>query len=256
MRRSRSTHKTAMKCVHCLEIGKEETKDHVFPASWYPNTTPASVQRWTVPSCPRCNGTFGLLEKELFIRLAICVDPSKAGASGISGAVLRSFGVGVQNLDPKEKACRTALREKVLADTMPMSDIGPVPLLPDLGPHAGFPLDQQRAVSISEKLLKEVCGKILRGCEYKLNNKKFIEKPYVLRIYFAHDEKISDVTAFVKMAQPTALGPGFEVRRVGCPPEDGYAVLYRVILWDTFKIYGSIDVDEGSAPSTAAAPRG
>jgi hypothetical protein len=196
------------------------------------------------------------MEKELFVRLAICIDPTKAESSGISKSVLRSFGVGVEGLDPEEKAFRTALRNRILSDTLPLSEIGAIPLLPDLGPHDGFPLDQQRAVNIPEKLLKDVCGKILRGCEYKLNHETYVEEPHVLRIYFARDETIPDVTAFVKLAHPTALGPGFEVRRVACPPEEGYAVLYRVTLWATFKIYASIDVDEDTVQSTAPTSEG
>ena len=132
------------RCVHCLEqITTGQTKDHVFPSSWYPNTTPNKVQRWTVPSCSGCNGTFGELEKELFIRLAICIDPTKAEASGISKDALRSMGIGVQELNPEERAYRTALLNKILGDSVPLKDIGDVPLVPGLEPHAGFSEDKR-----------------------------------------------------------------------------------------------------------------
>jgi hypothetical protein len=60
-----------MRCVHCGNELADETRDHVFPASWYPSTTPPEVQRWTVPSCTKCNGGLGKMERELFIRLAM-----------------------------------------------------------------------------------------------------------------------------------------------------------------------------------------
>ena len=50
----------------------EATKDHVFPSSWYPDTTADDVQRWTA-----CNGHFGELEKKLLVFLAYCINPTK-----------------------------------------------------------------------------------------------------------------------------------------------------------------------------------
>jgi hypothetical protein len=242
------------KCVHCLEqITTDQTRDHVFPTSWYPNTTPTKVQRWTVPSCSGCNGTFGELEKELFIRLAICVDPTKAEASGISKDALRSMGVGVQDLDPEERAHRTALLKKVLGDSVPLKDIGDVPLVPGLGPHVGFSVDQQRAVTIPDDLLKRVAGKILRGCEYKLNKKAYVEEPYRLEIYLAHDNDVSNLTAVFETLQATTLGPGFEVRRGESTPGESHTVLYRVTIWGTIKIYASISRDENLKPSPTVA---
>jgi hypothetical protein len=58
----------------------DATKDHVFPGSWYPDTTPDAVRRWTAPSCERCNGYFGHLEKELLVFFACCIDPTKPAA--------------------------------------------------------------------------------------------------------------------------------------------------------------------------------
>jgi 5-methylcytosine-specific restriction endonuclease McrA len=72
-----------VQCVHCLKPLEKKTKDHVFPSSWYPETTPANIQRWTVPSCAECNGKFGEMEKELFIRAVICVGPVKGEAAGL-----------------------------------------------------------------------------------------------------------------------------------------------------------------------------
>lgn len=234
------------KCVHCLAKLNRPTRDHVFPSSWYPDNTPRDVQRWTVPSCARCNGTFGRLEKELFIGLALCVGPLKAEASGISASALRSLGVGIQNLDSKERAHRTALLRKLATKIRPLKDLGAVPLVPGLGPHAGFPIDEQMAITVSDELLQRVSGKVLRGCEYKLNKNAYIEEPYQLKVYFAHDAAIPDVTAFIeKKCGVTTLGPGFEVRRGESPPEEAaHIVFYRVTIWGTLKIYATIARDE------------
>jgi hypothetical protein len=54
--------------VHCGENDVELTKDRVFSDSWYPESTPGTVQRWTASACLRCNGELGLVEKEVFAR--------------------------------------------------------------------------------------------------------------------------------------------------------------------------------------------
>ena len=86
------TDKPKSRCVHCRKILEKETKDHVFPRSWYPTNMPANVQRWTMPSCRACNQKFGEMEKEVFIWAALCVGPVKGEAAGLSRRALESLG--------------------------------------------------------------------------------------------------------------------------------------------------------------------
>lgn len=238
---------TAMKCVHCLTELREKTKDHVFPSSWYPDTTPSEVQRWTVPSCARCNGTLGRIEKELFVRLALGTDPTKAEASGMSKTALRSLGIGVGDLSPEEKTHRTALAKKVLMKVKPLKEHGEIGLLPGFGPHPGSRAGEQLVLNIPEDVLKPVSEKIVRGCEYKLNGGAYIEPPLHVKIYFVYDRGAEDLTAFLERLPVTTLGPGFEVGRGQSPPEEGERiVLYRITIWGTLKIYASINHEEAS----------
>jgi hypothetical protein len=232
-----------MKCVHCLTELRGKTKDHVFPSSWYPDNTPKEVQRWTVPSCARCNGTLGKLEKEMFVRLALYADPAKVEASGMSKSAQRTLGIGVANLNPKEKAHRIALLKKVFAKAKLLKEYGEeISLLPGAGPHAGFPAGEQLTILISDEILRRVSEKIVRGCEYKLNDGAYVEKPLEVKIFFIHDRGSEDLTAFVEKLPATKLGPGFEVRRGQAPPEEGvHIVIYRILIWGTLKIYASID---------------
>src|SRR5712664_1013637 len=98
------------RCVHCGKNPEKLTKDHVFPDSWYPESTPRTVQHWTVPACLPCNGELGLVEKEVFVRLGLCVNPQKVAATGISKRVIRSLGIGAEGLDEDEKRIRSALK--------------------------------------------------------------------------------------------------------------------------------------------------
>ena len=233
------------RCVHCLAELDSETKDHVFPTSWYPDSTPADVQRWTVPSCAVCNGALGKLEKELFVRLALCVDPRKAEASGMSKKALRSLGIGVaDDLDEKEKKHREALLRKVFAEVKPLRD-QKLPLLPGVGLHDGFPAGDQLTIVFPTGPLEPVSQKIVRGCEFKLNSEAYVEPPLTVKTYFIHDKGAEDLTAFLDKLPATRVGPGFLVARGQAPPEEGvHMVLYRIVIWGTWKIYASIDGDE------------
>ena len=53
------------------------------------------------------------------------------------------MGVGVLDLSPEESAHRQALKAKIMKEMKPYVPGTSVPLFPGLGPHAGFPEDQQ-----------------------------------------------------------------------------------------------------------------
>ena len=52
------------KCVHCLKDVEERNSDHVFPESWYPDSTPPNLEKWQIPSCIPCNSEYGKLEQD------------------------------------------------------------------------------------------------------------------------------------------------------------------------------------------------
>jgi hypothetical protein len=111
------------RCIHCREPLTETTKDHVFPRSWYPDTTPDDVQRWTAPSCESCNGHFRELEKELVVFLACCINPTKSAAQGCYERVRRTMGIGVEGLSEEEKRHREARRRKLRSEARPYSQL-------------------------------------------------------------------------------------------------------------------------------------
>jgi hypothetical protein len=113
--------------AHCRGRLIEKTKDHVFPRSWYPDSTSPNVQRWTAPSCRACNGKFGEMEKELFVRLALCVDPRKIGAIGLSKRAVCSLGINATGISPEERRHREALKDKIFKEMKPYaSDVQPM----------------------------------------------------------------------------------------------------------------------------------
>jgi hypothetical protein len=227
-----------MRCVHCHKPLTKKSKDHVFPKSWYPDSTPPNVQRWTVPSCADCNRKFWQLERELLIRLGLCIEPTKAEASGLSHRALQSIGLRTSELSEKEKRHRAALKSKMLKQ-ISRHKPGSKPL-PGLGPHHGFPLEQQIAIRIPQKVLAEVAKKIIRGCEYILGGKRLIEKPFSVDVYFPDEAHVENLRRMVERSTSARyLGPGFEIRRAEAHDKPGMMV-YRVVIWGTLIIYGAI----------------
>lgn len=173
-----------MKCIHCLQRLKKKTKDHIFPYSWYPDNTPDNVQRLTAPSCGSCNNKYGALEEEFLYKLGLCLDHSKAEASGINKKILRSLGVSNKHeLSEKELQTRREIGQRIISEIRPHSpDLG-IPLFPGLEPHFEIPEKERTILLISVELIGECVGKIVRGLEYINGNNRYIEEPYLLEVF-------------------------------------------------------------------------
>jgi hypothetical protein len=190
-----------------------------------------------VPSCKICNEILGWVEKRVFVKLAMCVDPRKVEASGMSAKALRSIGIGA-NAPGEEMARRQALKRRIFSMLRPLGFFGRGGLLPGLGPHNGIPAGEQIAITVPAADLMTVSEKILRGFEYVLAQ-RYIEEPYTLNVYFAEEEKIPDVVNLLNTVPASRLGPGFEIKRAAVKEDSGCA-LYKVTIWGTLAIYGSI----------------
>jgi len=187
------------------------------------------------------------MEKELFVRMALCVDPRKDAAAGISKRAIRSFLAG-SGLSGGEKRHRKALQQKIFRDAKPFAnDVLPY-VLPGLGPHPGLPASQQLQITIPEKLVHAVAKKIVRGCEYWLANGRIIEPPYEIETFHVPPEEIPEVLQMFANFGPVHLGPGFRVRRAA-PVDDPLAALYEVVAWSSWTVYAAV---LPPAPSQAA----
>jgi hypothetical protein len=233
------------RCVHCRD--QASTKDHVFPDSWYPDSTPEKVQRWTVPCCVKCNRDLGLVEKEVFVRLGLCVNPEKVAATGISKRVIRSFGIGAEALDEDEARIRVALKKEVFKGAKPYSDEARAHLLPGIGPHPEAPVDQQIQIGIPADKLNEVARKIIRGCEFWFSGGRIVEPPYEIEVFFAHQKDVPDVIRVFSQFDAFHFGPGFRVRR-GVAHDEPLSAIYEAVIWDSLTFYAVI-----LAPSSAPA---
>lgn len=167
-----------------------------------------------MPSCRTCNGKFSELENEVFVPLALSINPDKIAAAGLSKKALRALGIGAGGkLTEEERRIRKAVLTKVFRGAEPYSPEVKPHVLAGLGPHPEIPENQQLQIFVPGKQLREVFGKIVRGCEYWLANGRIVEPPYEVMVYFVYDTDVPDVVRAFAPFGPVHLGPGFRVRR-------------------------------------------
>lgn len=225
------------RCVHCLRVAEGVTYDHGFPTSWYPVSTPPTVQRWTAPSCQKCNHELGRLEKDILLRTVLCIDPKKEAVSGLAEKVLRSLGRNVEGLSGDEKAFRGRLGARLKAELMPRADVALSTVIPGLGPYENSPW----MVPIPWASLSIIAEKIVRVCEHKIRG-RFVESPYVVRtaVDTAGGILPEPLRPFVKVFD---FGPGFKLTRLTVI-EDPFIVRYWISIWDAIHLRVYIDIEK------------
>jgi len=180
------------------------------------------------------------MEKELFVRFAICVDPRKAAAAGLAERAVRSLGVRAPGLTPKEKHHREALRRRVLKDAKPYTNEVQPHLLPGLGPDPEVPTEGQLQIEIPADIVINVAKKIIRGCEFWLASGRIIEPPLEIEVFFVRDADLPDsVRQLCGSLGSVHLGPGIRIRRAAAQDGSG-AVIYEVVIWGTLTFYAAI----------------
>src|SRR5215471_12248463 len=101
------------KCVHCLKDVEERNSDHVFPASWYPHSTPPNLEKWQIPSCIPCNTAYGKLEQDFMLKVGLCLDPYDPASASIVQKALRSV-KPAEARNPRDAAHRLRKGQKIL----------------------------------------------------------------------------------------------------------------------------------------------
>ncbi len=210
------------KCVHCLKDNVPLTDDHVFPKSWYPENTPANIEKWTIPACLPCNNEHGKSEQDLLVRLGLCIAPQYA--LGVVPKALRSISSQYAK-DEQDARHRKDKREKLLRQVLTGNDIPRASMYPNLGERWGRPLEQQHIITISAEQVRRLGEKIVRGIFY-IEDGRFIEPPYVIEVHVVHDENIAEVIVLIdRFGKIYAREPGIIVHRAAVPEDTMYSLL-------------------------------
>jgi len=238
-------------CVHCCKEVDDRDEDHVFPRSWYPDTTPANIEKWTVPSCIPCNRTHGKVEERLLLNLGICLAPGAIASAGVSERALRSI-QPEHAKNPRDRRLRAARRQKLLRE-ITISDEPPDGVLPNFGPQEGLVYDKYVSTRIHQDDLRILGRKIVRGMTYKLESARLLPENDAIEIFHLHDQDFGDLLALFKAGERSIhRGPGFVVDRV-VHADDAAKSLWFMTILGRLKIWSAVNVNDGIEAASGSA---
>lgn len=226
------------KCVHCLANPVERSWDHVFPRSWYPETTKSDILKWQVPSCIPCNNKLGKIEEEFLRQVALCLDPDNEATSNIVRKALRSMRA-TEAKNTRDQNIRNALRQKTLKRILEGGDIPSKGTYPGLGEKWGRKREDQVAVLIPAESFDRINEKIVRGILY-IEKEVFIAPPYIIERYALENSDALSIREMLdKFGKVYARQPGIVIR-FAITAEDGISSFFEIELWQQFKMYASV----------------
>jgi len=153
-----------MRCVFCQSRAATED-EHVFPKSWYPTTTPLTVQRLTVPVCGICADDFEKAERAFALPIIMGLDSDHPDMAGVAHGFGRSwqFESAANAKDAKHRADRLRRMWREVQFVVPPGD-DPEPNRPKVcartlaGLHVtaspAFPLERKAEMRIAEKFVR------------------------------------------------------------------------------------------------------
>lgn len=228
------------KCVHCLQYFDVLTKDHVFPDSWYPESSSLGLEKWTVPACQECNNRLGTIEEEVLNILSVSLDENELGAQGLNTRI-NNF---LLSKDEKNIGRSIKFLMDLINNTVPyIYEKGNDKVLSGLTPKDGIrsPLMIRTPY---DKLLK-VSEKIIRGLEYVLRN-RLIEEDRMINIIIPHEnneKELEYINNWQKLILPEEenihRGHGFVVK-YGVSSSDDNWVIYNVKIWNHINIWAFV----------------
>lgn len=221
------------KCVYCHAESDDRTWDHVFPLSWYPDTTHKDIEKWKVPVCRKCNHELGKIENALLQRLGLCIDPKKLASLGIADKAIRAFRPS-QGKEERDKKARARNREKLLEEVIHL-DESPAGVFPGFGVHTDVEYDQYHVLRIPEEWIEAYADKLVRGMAYVLDEEP-IPQEATIELYVIKEGADKGLLQLLKGAASVYhRGFGFQVLR--SIREDGNAWIYGFHIWQTMKFY-------------------
>jgi len=224
------------KCVHCLRYCDSPTSDHVFPESWYPDTTPQNMEKWQIPSCENCNTEYSKIENDLLQRFGMCVDPDSIAAKGIADKAIRAVDSKCGR-DERDKEKRSRSRHRLLQTVMPVTSLDLRGVLPDKNPQ---PISEESfGILIPADALKRMGNKFIRGITF-VASKLYIDSQHEVSIFFAHEINCQFIVQMLNQyGKRYDRGPGIVIEYAPCP-DDPQSGLYYIDIWNKVYMYGTV----------------
>lgn len=226
------------RCVHCLKEVEERNYDHVFPESWYPDSTLPDIEKWQIPSCVPCNSDYGKLEQDFLVKIGLCLDPDHHASAGIVQKALRSVKPSAaRNL--RDARHRLGRGRRILAQSLQGDQIPDHGTFPGLGDRWAEIPGERTAILIPKHAFERITEKIVRGIYY-IEDGIFIERSYNIGFFVLSEEGPTPwKDALDRWGTVYSREPGIFVRRA-VEVEDGISSLFEITFWKQFKTYASV----------------
>jgi hypothetical protein len=232
----RADNKT-MKCIHCLNeipVGKKE-KDHLFPKSWYPDTTSDKIQRWTIPSCSACNRAYGEIEKEMLISIGMAIESSHYASMGVSQKAINSLDHSRAN-NKKDRLAREATRKKITGRLVTNVSATSVGIIPNLARGEDKTIQYDSGLFIPAEHITMLCRKFVKGVTWLANKHLIDENEYKIDSFPILPDNI--VLPRLMQGADYSRPPGLIIKRVHLN-EDPDNALFLIIIWQQYLLYAS-----------------
>jgi hypothetical protein len=188
--------------------------DHVWPRRFYLKTTPANLQRLTVPACKECGDRFKALEERVFELGALTLDDDDPKAPGLFSKLRESY-TPRQGDSPEEAAFRRRTLEAVHGRVQHI-------LAPDGAPgprnwiqtSSGLFVPTVPAISVSKSVLFEFQEKLVRGIYFKGKNEPLSAATELFNFLPAELDQPEIIAALAASPLFTQLGPAGLVYKV------------------------------------------
>ena len=226
------------KCVHCLKEVEARNSDHVFPESWYPDTTQPDVEKWQIPSCIPCNNEYGKLEDDLLTKFGLCLEPSNPASASIVEKALRSVRPAAAR-NTRDALHRAGRGRRILAQALQGNQIPDHGIFPGLGDRWDDIPGERAAIPIPVRSFERMTEKIVRGIYY-VEDSIYIAPPYSIGVYVFPEGDISEWNEPLdKWGKTFAREPGISIRRA-VSDDDHLSSLVEITFWMQFKTYAVV----------------
>ncbi len=227
------------RCVHCFQYFEELTSDHVFPVSWFPNTTPENIEKWQMPSCMVCNKKYGKIEEALLIKLGLCISPFSPESFGIPQKVWRAINQN-EGKNDRDAKCRKKKKDKIIRELIDPATVPITAILPNFGPSGSLGPNHGLAVFVHKSGLDEIGKKLIRGITWVIDE-KIIDSKYEIEIYYLREQEALHLIKLLHAyGKEYSIGPGIRVIRA-IAAEDPICGLYSIKIWGRLNMYGIVN---------------
>jgi hypothetical protein len=222
-------------CSYCrAEVPlREITKDHVIGESWYTSNA-GDLEKWKVPACKPCNNDLSRVEREILIRLALCLDPAEAAHLAIIEHAMRAIDPTTAT-NPRDAKHRMALRQKIKREMIVVNR----PDAPDVMPsfRENFDIGSRHAFQIRNEHFLALGAKWGKGL-YRYHLKKPLPLGSDIAVYTADNE--TERLAFSELLPGSSTmhrGSDLQVLMYHAAEPGKEMTLFAIRLWRRFKLH-------------------